>query len=127
MIVGMLVVGEPTATGDEECQRLQRHGATVENLRQLLQAFEQLQRQQLRNANQLRQIVKQYYPLLLSLFSDVATNISLAFLQTYPGPQDAQQLHIRNWSNFSIERYPYMKRLDILYRRLRQTPLQATV
>jgi transposase len=115
-------------TGDEDCRQLQRHGSTVETLRQLLQAFEQLQRQQLRTANQLRQIVKQYYPVLPSLFSDVATNISLAFLEAYPDPNTAQQLTYTQLEQFlQAQHYPHMRRLDTIYQGLRRSALEATV
>ena len=65
--------------GDEDCRLLQRHSSHVATLLQLIRAFEQIQRQQIRNANQLRQILKQYYPGMLQLFSDIRTNIALAF------------------------------------------------
>lgn len=115
-------------TDDEDCRRLEKHGVTVETLRQLLQAFEQLQKQQLRTSNQLRQIVKQYYPVLLSLFSDVATHISLAFLETYPDPNVAQQLTYSELEQFlKAHGYPHMRRLDTIYQQLRKPPLEASV
>jgi len=115
-------------TGDDDCRRLERHGSTVETLRQLLQAFEQLQRQQLRTSNQLRQIVKQYYPVLLSMFSDVATHISLAFLETYPDPNLAQRLTYTELEQFlKAHHYTHMRRLDTIYQHLRKSPLKARV
>jgi len=115
-------------TGDKDCRRLQRHGSTVATLRQLLQAFEQLQRQQVRISNQLRQIVKQYYPVLLSMFSNVATNISLAFLEAYPNPHDAQQLTYIELERFlKTHRYTHMRRLDTIYQCLHKSSLEATV
>jgi hypothetical protein len=115
-------------TGDDDCRRLERHGSTVETLNQLLQAFEQLQRQQLRTSNQLRQIVKQYYPVLLVLFSDVSTGIALSFLETYPDPKTAQQLTPTELKQFlKAHHYTHPRRLDSLYQHLRQTPLETRV
>jgi hypothetical protein len=111
-------------TGDEDCRRLERHGSTVETLTQLLQAFEQLQRQQLRTSNQLRQIVKQYYPVLLVLFSDVSTGIALSFLETYPDPKTAQQLTYTELEQFlKTHHYTHPRRLASLYQHLRNMGL----
>jgi transposase len=115
-------------TGDEECHPLERHSSRVETLRQLFQAFEQLQRQQLRFGNQLREIVKAYYPVLLTLFSDVTTNVALAFLETYPNPAQAQQLTCHDLKQFlKAQHYTHLRRLDTLYRRIQQVPLKAAV
>lgn len=115
-------------TQDEDCRPLQRHSSTVDILAQLLQAFEQLQRQQVRTANQLRQIIKQYYPLLLKLFSDVSTKISLLFLQTYPDPQAAQALSYEQLKQFlQTNHYNHMRRLDTIYHHLQSQTLVARV
>jgi transposase len=114
--------------GDEECRLVQRHGATVETLRQLLQAYEQLQRQQIRTANQLRQVLKQYYPVLLHLFSDVSKNIALVFLQTYPDPRAARCLTYQQVEDFLRgQSYRHMQRLDTIYQHLQKPSLGAAV
>lgn len=115
-------------TRDEDCRPLQRHSSTVEILAQLIQALEQLQRQQRRTANQLRQIIKHYYPVLLKLFSDVSTNISLAFLETYPDPKSAHSLSHEQFKAFlRANGYNHMKRLDTIYLHLKSQSLVARV
>jgi transposase len=114
--------------GDEDCRLLQRHSSQVETLLQLLRAFEQIQRQQIRNANQLRQILKQYYPAMLRLFSDIRTNIALAFLQTYPEPQTTLQLCRDELDQFlRTQRYSHMQRLDAILHILHTPAPTATV
>ena len=113
---------------DKDCQLLNRHSNRVEVLLQLLRAFEQIQRQQLRMTNQLRQVLKQYYPVMLQLFSDVNTKIALAFLQTYPTPQLAHDLTRTDLEHFlRAHGYNHMRRLDVLHQTLRTPILLATV
>lgn len=107
---------------DEDCRVIQRSSQGVVVLGQLLQAYEQLQRQQLRNANQLRQILKQYYPTMLRLFSNIKTKIALAFLQTHPTLQSAQNLSLSELENFlRTQGYNRMSRLERIYQTI-QTP-----
>lgn len=113
---------------DEDCRVIQRSSNCVVVLGQLLQAYEQLQRQQLRNANQLRQILKQYYPTMLRLFSDVKTKIALAFLQAYPTPQAAQDLSRSELETFlRTQGYNRMARLDKIYQTIHKPQPNAIV
>lgn len=108
---------------DEDCRPLVRHSPTVQELLQLLRAFEQLQRQQLRATNQLRQVLKHYYPVMLHLFSDINIDIALAFLQAYPTPQAAHTLTREQLEAFlRSQGYNHMRQLDKLYQTL-QTPM----
>jgi len=112
---------------DEECRVIERSSHSVVVLGQLLQAYEQLQRQQLRNANQLRQVLKQYYPTMLRLFSDIKTNIALAFLQAYPTPQAAQGLSRSEFETFlRTQGYNHMSRLDHIYQTI-QAPSPTAI
>lgn len=109
--------------GNEDCRLLARHSLLVQTLLQLLRAFEQVQRQQLRSTNQLRQVLKQYYPVMLYLFSDVNRDIALTFLQAFPTPETAQALTREQLEAFlRAQGYNHMRRLDKLYRTL-QTPM----
>jgi len=110
-------------TQNEDCRPLVRHSPAVQELLQLLRAFEQFQRQQLRVTNQLRQVLKHYYPVMLHLFSDINIDIALTFLQTYPTPQVAQGLTRAELEAFlRSQGYNHMRRLDELYQRL-QAPM----
>jgi transposase len=108
---------------NEDCRLLARHSPIVQELLQRLRAFEQLQRQQLRATNQLRQVFKHYYPVMLHLFSDINTDIALAFVQAHPTPQAAQALTYDQLQAFLRgQGYNHMRQLDKLYQTL-QTPM----
>lgn len=110
-------------TQNEDSRPLVRHSSTAQQLLQLLRALEQFQRQQVRLTNQLRQILQQYYPVMLHLFSGLDTDIALAFLQTYPNPLAAKALTGSALEQFLKQHhYSYMRRLETLYRTL-QTPM----
>jgi len=113
---------------NEDCRLLVRHSSVAQELLQLLRAFEQLQRQQLRATNQLCQVLKHYYPIMLHLFSDVKTDIALSFLHTYPTPQAAQALTREQLEVFlRNQRYNHLRRLDKLYQTLQTTMPTAAV
>ena len=110
-------------TGQEECRPLVRHSDTVYQLLHLLRALEQLQRQQVRLTNQLRQVLQQYYPAMVHLFSDLHTAIALTFLQTYSTPAAAQTLSLSQLEAFlKQQHYNHMQRLPALYQTL-HTPM----
>lgn len=109
--------------GHEDCRPLVRHSATVQQLVHLLRALEQLQRQQVRLTNQLRQVLQQYYPAMVHLFSDLHAEIALAFLHTYSTPSAAQKLTGSELEGFlKRHHYNHMKRLPVLYQTL-HTPM----
>jgi len=115
-------------TQDEDCRPLHRHSSLVEILLQLTRAFDQLQRQQTRVANQLRQVLKHYYPVILELFSDVKTNIALAFLQAFPTPQAAHAVSYEQLTDFlQTQRYNHMQRAGQIYHQLQTLSPTATV
>jgi transposase len=51
-----------------------------------------LNKEMVRNSNRLRAILVRYYPVALDLFSSLDGLVTLAFIRTYPTPQDAAQL-----------------------------------
>jgi transposase len=113
---------------DEDCRILHRHSSRVEDLLQVLRAYEQVQRQQLRTTNQLRQILKQYYPIMLRLFSDLRTKVALAFLASYPTPLVASKLSTDELSAFlRSQRYTRSGRVSTIHQMLQTTLPQATV
>lgn len=114
-------------TQNEDCRPLVRHSATVQELLHLLRALEQLQRQQVRWVNQLRQVLQQYYPVMPKLFSHLYTDIALAFLQSYSTPQAATALTREQLEAFlKQQHYNHMQRLPSLYQML-QTPMPTAV
>jgi transposase len=115
-------------TQDEDCRPLERHSSLVEILLQLTRAYAQLQRQQTRVANQLRQVLKHYYPVIPDLFSDIKMNIALAFLQTFPTPQSAQALTLEQLTDFlRTQHYNHMRRVGHIYHQLQTLSPTAMV
>lgn len=72
-----------------------------------------------RFSNRLRDVLWRYYPAGLEVFSDLTTNIALAFLQAYPTPQEAAQLSFEAFQAFARQhRYPQPKRLPRCFAQL---------
>jgi transposase len=96
----------------------------VEELRQVTRAFDQLQKQQQRMTNQLRQVLKHYYPAAVDLFSELHSPLSLAFLTAYPSPETARAASRSELQAFFAEQhYRWMQRLQEIYQQLqRPTP-----
>lgn len=71
-----------------------------------------------RLSNQITSCLKEYYPQAVGLFSDVASSISLAFLQTFPEPDTVQQTDRSDFAAFfRTQRYTHPQRVDALYER----------
>lgn len=91
----------------------------VEELRQATQAFDQLQKQQHRMTNQLRQVLKQYYPAAVGLFRELHAPLSLAFLVAYPTPEAARAASRAELAAFfRQQRYRWMRRVEEIYEEL---------
>lgn len=124
------VLAQMLQMGNEEARSLVQHSATIVELRQLVRALEQAQREVIRVGNRLRDVLKAYYPSLVSLFSDVTTGVALTFLQTYPTPQQARSLSLDELATFLRQQsYRHMGRLAQLHQHLQkpvpQTPVIA--
>src|SRR6266849_11076694 len=72
---------------DADCRPLVIHSPIVEELKQLTRAHDQFQTQLQSTTNQLRQVLKQYYPAAIDLFKELHSSISLALLKRYPTPE----------------------------------------
>lgn len=71
-----------------------------------------------RLSNQITACLKEYYPQAVGLFRDVASPISLAFLQAFPDPDTVQQTDRRDFSVFfRTQRYTHPQRVNTLYER----------
>lgn len=108
---------------DEECRPLVIHSDTVEELRQLTRAYDQQLSQQQAVTNQMRQVLKEYYPAATSLFSKLHQPLTLAFLERFPSPQAAQAASFEELTAFfKQQRYRYASRVVAIHRTL-QEPL----
>jgi transposase len=113
---------------DEDSRPLMLQSELVEELRQVTQAFDQLQVQQQRMTNQLRQVLKQYYPAAIDLFRELHAPLSLAFLTTYSTPEAARAASREDLQTFfEQQHYRWMDKVDAIYQQLQQPMLAARV
>lgn len=111
---------------DTDCKPILQNSQLVHELRQLVDAHINLQREQQRLILQLRYVIKQYYPALFDIFSKLNSQIALSFLAEYPTPQAAQQASLSElYEFFKSHRYRYIDRIPQKYQRLQQTNVQA--
>jgi len=75
-----------------------------------------------RTCNRLQSVLLRYYPAALVVFSDLTTQITLAFIQAYPTPAAARALSYSDFAAFAQQHhYGQRKRLPECYARL-QSP-----
>jgi transposase len=92
-------------------------------IRALTRAREDLVMARVALANQLRAELERCWPGPIGLFSALDSRISLAFLQRYPSPQDAQRLGEKRMAAFlKAHRYTNRKTPAQLLERLRSAP-----
>lgn len=69
-----------------------------------------------RLSNQMTSCLKEYYPQAVGLFRDVASPISLAFLQAFPDPDTVRQTDQSCFAAFfRAQHYTHPQRIDTLY------------
>lgn len=67
-------------------------------------------------SNQITSRLKEYYPQAVGLFRDVASPISLAFLQAFPDPNTVRQTDRSAFAAFfRAQRYIHPQLVDALY------------
>ncbi|MDX1418012.1 MAG: IS110 family transposase [Candidatus Promineifilaceae bacterium] len=77
-------------------------------LRAKVSLYFHLVRTGLRLRNRLRAVLLRYYPAALEVFYHLDAQISLAFIQAYPAPQDAAELSFEQFRTFA-RRYRYSR------------------
>jgi transposase len=113
-------------TNDEECRLVQRNSVLVEELRQIVDAHINMQKEQQRLTRQLRYVLKQYYPVLIDLFSKLGTPIALEFLMNYPTPQEAKQASLDEIRQFFARHaYGYKDRIPHKHRLIQRAFIPA--
>ena len=115
--------------GDPDCRPYNAQSEIVMHLKQLARTYDRVVREQRRLSNQMIMSLQQYYPVVLTLFTKVNTLISLAFLEKYPSPKDAEALTYDELEQFFHEqRYTHgRKQRDLIYERLQASMPHATV
>jgi len=113
---------------DPDSRPLVVHSETVDELRGLLRAHDQLHKHQVKIGNQLRQTLKDYYLGAVRAFSRINGPVTLAFLTAYPTPEAAQAATYEELAAF-LRRHGYtcMQHFDRLYQRLQAPAPQARV
>lgn len=114
---------------DSEARPLAIHSPTIYHLRQLLQAYEGVLREQRRLGNQFIQLLKAYYPAALSAFSVPHRLITLAFVECFPTPDAARLATLEELHKFLKEQhYRYIDtKLPQLYTLLQQAAPRASM
>lgn len=113
---------------DEDSRPIVTHSETVDQLRQLTRAYNQLAKQQTSTANQLRQVLKAYYPAAIEIFARLTGPVTLAFLRTYPNPEAAKAVSKEALITFFREHhYNYPQRTATKYKQLQQPAPTARV
>lgn len=97
---------------DNECRLLASRSDIVEEMRQLLRAYDDMVREQRRQGNRLTYLLKQYYPSALKLFCQPYRLISLAFLEKYPTPEMARTASVDDLSQFLRDNRYSGKKVD---------------
>ena len=82
----------------------------------------QLGQEVVRDVNRLRSILLRYYPAAAEAFSHLEGVVSLAFLQSYPTPQQAESLSFEDFKIFLHEHHHTQKRVwPKIYTRIHDT------
>lgn len=99
-------------------------------LKMLTRDRESLVRSRTRLLNQLKSCLKAYYPLVLNLFDNLESRISIAFISKYPTPQSIQRLSLKQLKSFLKDNsYSHPHRLEKLYEIIKkeQLPVEPLV
>jgi transposase len=104
-----------------DCRLIHRVSDLCEQLRQVVQIYDQLARELRRVAQQLRDRLKVYYPAVLTIFRKVQQPLTYAFLTAFPDPQVFQTLPLTDLQAFfKHHRYRYAERVAHHWETLRQ-------
>lgn len=115
-------------TGDDKCRLLRVNSAAQRTLKPVVRAYDQLQQHQLRVSNQLRDVLKQYYPVMLGLFSRLHQPLTLAFLRAFPTPQAARTASRQELVEFfASQSYRWMEKVGDKYEHLQAPALTEPV
>lgn len=110
-------------TDGHRFQPLRPASDAIKALRALVRTRENLVRQRVRLANQLRSLLDGFWPGAAAIFADIDSPIALAFLARYPTPQSARRLGTKRLRSFLAQhRYCGRRSADNLLERLRGTP-----
>jgi hypothetical protein len=99
----------------------------LQQMRAKVSLIRYLTEEVVRTTNRLREVLLRYYPVACRLFSSLATQIALAFIQAYPTPSAAQELDYPAFQVFAKEHgYRLPKRLAGYFAKLQQPQPEAS-
>lgn len=97
-----------------------------EQLQRLTRAHKSMGQERVRLANQLMGELKNYYPVVLQIFSDVDQKITLAFLERYPNPSKAAATSLKQLEAFfRKQHYCRPDKVPFIYESLHKPALKA--
>jgi transposase len=95
------VLSEFLRTDHVHLRPLRPNSDQAQELKMLTRDHHRLVRQKTRLLNQIKVMLKEYYPRPLEVFPDLESNIALDFLDQYPTPQALSALSRRHWNRFA--------------------------
>ena len=95
-------------------------------LKHLTRAHKSLIQEKVKLVNQLTTQLKNYYPVVLQIFSHLDQEITLAFLQQYPSPEKAKTASLEELQDFfRKEKYSHPDKVLFIHKSLHRPSLKA--
>jgi transposase len=96
----------------------------IQALRALVRTRDDLLAQRIALANQMRALLESFWPGACSVFAQIDSPISLAFIERYPTPASAARLGEQRLTSFlAAEHYSGRQPVGLLLKRLREAPV----
>ena len=96
----------------------------IQALRALVRTRDDLVAQRVSLANQLRALLESFWPGACTVFAEIDSSISLAFIERYPTPASAARLGEKRLAGFlAVEQYSGRQPVSALLKRLREAPV----
>ncbi|MBW1764148.1 MAG: IS110 family transposase [Deltaproteobacteria bacterium] len=95
------VLAEFLRTDHKHLHALKPSSDQAQELKMLTGDYNRMVKEQTRLINQLRNTLKEYYPLFLKVFEDVTQDEALDFLQAYPSFEALEGLTQKRWQRFA--------------------------
>lgn len=121
-----LLLADLLRTDRARLQRWRPDTLLTRQMRAKVSLINHLTRSIVRLSNRLRAVLLRYYPAALNVFSNVRTQIALAFIQAYPTPQAAAALTFAEFRAFARQHsYTQPQRLPGCFARLQLSRPEA--
>lgn len=117
------VLADSLRTDRQAFRRLQLDSQLVIELREWSRMTQELQQERVALGNRVRQLLLRYYPQMLAVHQDVASDAFLALWELVPTPQAAARVRNQSIERVLRERRIRSLKADDVRRRLREKPL----